>query len=136
MYRLPPAFLAGIFTTGALPKAPVAVTDAFGLAGGEDDDDDEPQPARAAVAISGTKSAAAMRRMGILIVGIKSAASLPAAAGTVDPGSPARPQARFVPGLTCRRSASRPARQPSGTGPCTARSAAPGRSASGAPSPR
>jgi hypothetical protein len=54
------------------------VTDEFGLGGGEAADD-EPQPARAAVAMSGTKSAAAMRRMRILIVGIKSADSLPAA---------------------------------------------------------
>src|SRR5215469_7829403 len=78
MYRLPPAALAGIFTVGVWPKLPVAVTDPFGLGGGEGADD-EPQPARAAVAMSGTKSAPAMRRMGILMVGIKSAASLPAA---------------------------------------------------------
>src|SRR5215469_4107095 len=76
MYRLPPAVFAGIFTVGAWPKPPVAVTDPFGLGGGADD---EPQPARAAVAMSGTKSAPAMRRMGILMVGMKSAAGLPAA---------------------------------------------------------
>jgi hypothetical protein len=65
-------------TVGVLPKVPEAVTVVLGLAGGEDE---EPQPARAAaVAISGTESAAATRRMGILIVGIKSAASLPAVA--------------------------------------------------------
>src|SRR5215472_1314423 len=77
MYRLPPAALAGIFTVGVWPKLPVAVTDPFGLDGlGAGD---EPQPARAAVAMSGTKSAPAMRRMGFLMVGMKSAASLPAA---------------------------------------------------------
>src|SRR5215469_12355991 len=79
MNRLPPAALVGIFTVGAWPKPPVAVTVPFGLGGGCGCADDEPQPATAAMAMSGTKSAPTMRRMGILMVGMKSAASLPAA---------------------------------------------------------
>ena len=65
MYRSVLAFSAGILTVGAVPKPPVAVTVALGLAGGGAD---EPQPARASAVASGSKSAAPMRRMGVLVV--------------------------------------------------------------------
>src|SRR5450755_2195122 len=58
-----PAFCAGILTAGDLPKIPDTATDAFALAAGDDD----PHPDRATAAVSGTRSAAAMRRMYFLV---------------------------------------------------------------------
>src|ERR1022692_200965 len=90
MSRAPLAFDAGILTVGVVPNAPVTATDPFGF-DAVDGDDDDPQPARTMTARSGTESAAAMRRMRDLVVGIMSAASLPAVntAGPLMPDGPA-----------------------------------------------
>ena len=68
---------AGIYTVGDAPNAPDTATDPL-ASGADDGDDDDPQPARTMMASSGYESAAAMRRMRDLVVGMMSAASLPA----------------------------------------------------------
>jgi hypothetical protein len=63
-----PALAFGMFTVGALPNKPVAVTDELAPAGDveddeEDDELDEPQPARTAQASRGTAVSARKRRI-------------------------------------------------------------------------
>src|ERR1039458_6004122 len=72
-----PALAFGMFTVGALPNKPVAVTDELAPAGGvEDDELDEPQPARTAHASRGTAVSARKRRIRTSRVVDVSAASL------------------------------------------------------------
>src|SRR5271169_2979648 len=66
--RSAPALAFGMFTVGALPKDPVAVTDEFEVEEEDDDDDDapdfdEPQPARTRQASRGIAMSARKRRM-------------------------------------------------------------------------
>src|ERR1700685_1328232 len=69
------AFAAGICTAGAVPNVPDTATEPFAFAGADGVED--PQPARSMMASSGKESAAVVRRMRDLVVGIMSAASLP-----------------------------------------------------------
>jgi hypothetical protein len=75
-----------MFTVGALPNKPVAVTDELAPAGDVEDDDelDEPQPARTAQASRGTAVSARKRRIKTSrVVDVSSASLLARPSGRV-----------------------------------------------------
>src|ERR1039458_5482170 len=99
-----PALAFGMFTVGALPNKPVAVTDELAPAGDveddeEDDELDEPQPARTAQASRGTAVSARKRRIRTSrVVDVRSASLLPRPSGRALPS--AVPQLTHRGGLT------------------------------------